>query len=94
MTDEQEVERGRLAESVLANSVYAESYALIEAEFMAAWRASRDPADREDIHRALLMLDKARNVLETAMRTGKVAMAEIQRKRSLAERLSARVRGE
>lgn len=92
MTDEQAAERGRLAEDVLTNSVYVESYGLIEAEFMAMWRASRDPSEREDIHRALVMLDKARNVLETAMREGKIAAAEIQRKKSLAQRAMARIR--
>jgi hypothetical protein len=92
MTDEQAAERGRLAEDVLNNSVYTSSYALIESEFMALWRASRDKDEREDIHRALVMLDKARNVLETAMREGKIAAAEIQRKQSLAQRIAGRVR--
>lgn len=92
MTDEQQAERGRLAEDVLNNRVYAESYALIETEFMALWRASRDRDEREDIHRALVMLDKARNVLETAMREGKIAKAEIQRKQSLAQRTLGRLR--
>lgn len=92
MTDEQAVERGRLAEDVLNNRVYAESYGLIEAEFVAMWRASRDKDEREDIHRALVMLDKARNVLETAMREGKIAAKEIQRKQSLAQRTLERIR--
>ena len=90
MTDEQIAERGRLAEDVLNNSIYAESYALIEQEMMARWRASRDKDEREDIHRALLMMDKARNVLETAMREGRIALDKIQGRQTLAQRVLRR----
>lgn len=90
MTEQQIAERGRMADDVLNNPVYAESYALIEREFMALWRASRDKDEREDIHRALLMLDKARNVLETAMREGKVAVSELQHKQTMVQRLARR----
>jgi DNA-binding MurR/RpiR family transcriptional regulator len=87
MTDEQEAIRGRLAQDVLENPVYAESYGAIEQEIMAKWRDSRDPVEREELHRLLKMLAKARNVLESTMRTGQLAAAELERKRTLADRL-------
>jgi hypothetical protein len=85
---EKDVDRARLAGEVLNNPVYAESYAQIEQEFTKLWRDSRDKDEREDIHRALLMLGKARTILEATMRSGQVAAKELERKRSLAERLT------
>ena len=91
MSDEQEAIRGRLAQDVLDNPVYAESYGMIEQEIMAKWRDSRDALEREELHRLLKMLSKARNVIESAMRTGQLAAAELERKRTLADRLFRRV---
>lgn len=91
MSLESDSERGRLAADVLNNAVYAESYTLIEQELTRLWRESRDPVEREELHRLLRMLDKARNVLETTMRSGKLASADLARKRTLAERIGARL---
>jgi hypothetical protein len=85
---EKDVDRARLAGEVLNNPVYAESYAQIEQEFTRLWRDSRDKDEREDIHRALLMLGKARTILEATMRSGQVAAKELERKRSLSERMT------
>ena len=90
MSLEREAERGRQAQAVIDNPVYAESYGLIEQEITRKWRDSRDASEREELHRLLKMLDKARTVLESTMRSGRVAEAEIQRKRSLAERVGLR----
>lgn len=90
MSLEKDVERGRLADAVLQNPVYVESYGLIEQEITRKWRESRDAAEREQLHQLLRMLDKARTVLESAMRSGKVAAKELERKRSLAERMTGR----
>lgn len=91
MSLEKDIDRARMAGEVLSNPVYAESYAQIEQEFTRKWRDSRDKDEREDIHRALLMLDKARTILEATMRSGQVAAKELERKRSLAERLTGRL---
>jgi hypothetical protein len=92
LSDEKEVERGRLAEDILANPVYQDSFAMIEQEITRKWRESRDKDEREHLHLALRMLDKSRQVLEATMRTGKVALSELQRKRTLGERLTGRLR--
>lgn len=88
MTDQQEAERGRWAQAVLDNPVYAESYGLIEAEIARVWRASRDPDEREQLHLLLRMLDKAKNVLESTMRTGQLAEDAIKRKQTQAEKMA------
>lgn len=90
MSDYDEAQRGQLAQQVLDNPVYAQSYGLIESELVRKWKESRDPVEREQLHQLLRMLEKARNVIESTMRSGKVAAAEIERKRSLLDRLTKR----
>ena len=91
MSDFDEAQRGQLAQAVLGTSVYADSYAQIESAMARLWRDSRDPKEREEIHQKLLMLDKVKGLIESVMRTGKLAEAEIKRKQSLAERVLRRV---
>ena len=91
MSDYNDAQRGQLAQSVLDNSVYADSYKQIEDSLTRVWRDSRDVKEREEVHQLLRMLDKTRNILESVMRTGKLAEAEIKRKQSLADRVLRRV---
>lgn len=92
MSLESELERGRLAEAVLTNEVYTDAYTQIEQEITRKWRESRDKDEREQLHQLLRMLEKARTVLEATMRSGKVAAETLQRKRSLSERMTGRLR--
>lgn len=87
---EREVDRGRLAEDVLNNPVYAEAHDLIAQGITEQWRHSRDAAEREQLHQLLRMLDKTRTLLEATMREGKVARSELQRKQTFAERIGLR----
>lgn len=91
-TDYRDAERGQQARLVLDNPVYAESYGLIESELTRKWRESRDASEREQIHMLLRMLDKVKNVMESTMRRGEIAAAEIVRKKSLVERASGVLR--
>ena len=88
----QDAERGRQAQEVLGNAVYVESYDLIQKEIFNAWQASRDQTEREQLHQLLRMLDKARTVLESTMRSGQIAADQLQQKRSLAERVGLKYR--
>ncbi len=90
MSLENDAERGRLADAVLQNRVYVESYVLIEQGIYAKWAESRDKEEREQLHKLLQMLSKARTLLETTMRSGKVAAEELNRRRTLAERVGLR----
>ncbi len=92
MSLELDVDRGRQAQEVLDNAVYAESYTLIEQEIYKAWQNSREQADREQLHQLLRMLEKAKLVLESTMRSGKIAADQLLQKRNLAERTLARLR--
>ena len=90
MSDVIEAERGRQAQAVLDNPVYAEGYAQIEQELMHKWRDSRDAHEREQLHRLLMALTLIRSRLEATMRTGKVALDKITQRQTLAERIGLR----
>ena len=83
LTDE--AERGRMAQAVLDNPVYAEAYGLLEKGITDRWRDSRDAADREELHRQLMALLLLKSQIESVMRSGKVASAELGRKQTKAE---------
>ena len=87
MTDEQDVKRGRLAEDVLANEAYTDSHDQIEQEIYRKWQESRNPDDREQLHRLLMALRLVKSALESTMRSGKLAAAELERKANLAQRV-------
>jgi hypothetical protein len=93
MSDEADAIRGKRAQEVLDNEVYADSYALLEREVIAKWRDSRSSEDREQLHQFLMMLGKVQNALETVMRTGQVAQADLDRKRTKAEQIGAVLNG-
>ncbi len=87
MSDEEEVRRGELAQQVLENEVYIDSFGLIEQEVFKKWQDSRDKEEREQLHQFLLALRKSRQVLEQTLRTGKVALDKLKRDRGLIGRL-------
>lgn len=82
-----EVQRGRLAQEVIDNPIYAEAHAAIEQEIIRQWREARNPEDREQLHQLLLMHARAKTALESVMRSGQVAEAELSRKVSRAEQI-------
>lgn len=91
MSDQRDVERGRQAQEVLDNPIYAEAYAAIEGEVIRQWREARNQQDREQLHQLLLMHERAKTAIESVMRTGEIAAAELQRKASKAERMTGHI---
>ena len=87
MSLQNEAQRGEMARQVLENEVYAEAYALLESEITRAWRESRDQAEREELHRALRSLSKVRTVLESTMKSGKVALDKLQQEKNRVQRI-------
>jgi len=79
--------RGDLARQVLENEVYAEAYGLIEQEITKAWRESKNPAEREELHRALRSLNKVQNLMQSTMDSGKVATRTLLDERSKLQRI-------
>jgi len=91
MSLEYEAERGRLAQEVIDNPVYADAFRQIEQGLTQAWRESRDAAQREECHRLLKVLDKVQTALASTMRSGKVAEAELVSRATLAQRIGHRL---
>ena len=87
MSAEQDVQRGKDALAVLQNPAYIEAYTTLDAALVKAWRDSRDPQDREDLHRMLGLLSRLQGVMEGAVRNGQITEKEILRKRNFAERM-------
>lgn len=90
MSDERDAERGRQARDIVENEVYAESFAAVRAEIIAQWEVARSAGDREQLHMMLGLLGKTRTALESVMRSGEIAQAEIARKKTMAERIGLR----
>lgn len=92
MSLESEALRGRQAREVIDNPIYAEAWSALEAEIIRQWREARNAQDREQLHQLLLMHERAKTALESVMRTGEVAAAELARRLSRAEQIQAAVR--
>lgn len=88
MSLEAEALRGKQAQEVIDNPIYAEAWTALEQGIIEQWRAARNPADREQLHQLLLMHEQARTALESVMRTGELARAELARKLSRAEQMA------
>ena len=87
MSHEADIQRGKLAQEVLENPIYIEAHEAIEKETIRLWREARNPEDREQLHQLLLMHAKAKTALESVLRSGQVAEAELSRKLSRAEQI-------
>ena len=92
MSDQQDAERGQQAVAVLQNPAYLDAYAQLDGALVKLWRESRDPQDREDLHRMLGLLTRLQAIMEGAVRSGHLAEKEILRKRNLAERMGLAAR--
>lgn len=86
-TADDDIRRARSAQGVLESDAYREAYATVDAALVKLWRDSRDPADREDLHKMLGLLGRVQAVMEAALRNGEITEREILRKRTFAERL-------
>jgi hypothetical protein len=87
MTNEIDAQRGQQAQAVLDNPIYQDAYAKLEESLVGKWKESRSLDEREECHRFLVILQKVHAALDSTMRSGQLAQAEINRKRKLAEKL-------
>lgn len=88
MTDEERLHRGTRAKEVLENEEFQRAFEAIEQELTEAWKTSpqRDSTGREHLFLALTMLNKVQASLTSTMETGKLALLELQHKKSLADK--------
>lgn len=88
MTDELRLHRGTRAKEVLENEEFTAAFDAIELELTEAWKTSpqRDAEGREKLFQALTMLGKVKASLTQTMESGKLALLELQHKKTLAAR--------
>lgn len=60
------------------DGVFAQSMAAIEADYIARWRASKSPDEREDLHRKIVLMEDIRNALINVITTGKIDADETE----------------
>ena len=90
MNEAKDIERGALAESVLSNRVFLESFEALEAKITNEWKQSKCPNEREKLHLSLLLLRRLESHLKAILLNGEVAGRVVERKASLSERLGLR----
>ena len=91
MNLEDEDRRGLLAKEVLESPIYLEAYATIEEKLVNQLSLAETTAERgEHLRRLLVAHRKIRQYIEQVMVTGKMAEQELERQRSLADRILRR----
>ena len=86
---EERIHAGGRAREVLENEAFQAAFAEIEQELVKQWTESpaRDADGRERLWTYLQMLRKVRATLESTMQTGKLAKQELERRRTMKERM-------
>lgn len=90
MNEAKDIERGALAESVLSNRVFLESFDTLETKITNEWKQSQCPIEREKLHLSLLLMKRLESHLKSLVMNGEVAGRVVERKNKLAERLGLR----
>lgn len=90
MSEAKDIERGALADSVLNNRIFQESFAELEAKITTEWKQSKCPEEREKLHLSLLLMKRLESHLKSLVMNGEVAGKVVERRNSLAERLGLR----
>ncbi len=86
-----EERRGEEARAVLENGIYKESYQAIRERIMVQLELSDLPADkRQRLNDLLIASAMLRKYMENVLASGTMAAMEIERKRSLGERILRR----
>ena len=88
MTPEQAIYRANRAKEVIENEVYIEAFTAIDQELTEQWKSSpaRDQEGREKLWLMQRLLAKLKVSLDSTMDSGKLAVAELTHKQTLAER--------
>ncbi len=87
-TIEQRVYAGDRAAEILNNEVFQQVFTDYRTEITDQWQKSpaRDQEGREKLWLMLSMLNKLETMVKTTLDTGKLARAELDHKRTMAER--------
>jgi hypothetical protein len=90
MTDDEKAQRGQDAKAVMQNPAYLDAYHIIEQGLVSKWKDATTPDEREDCHRMLRVLAKFHSVLDSTMRSGRLAEDVLRKRQSFADKLLKR----
>jgi hypothetical protein len=91
MTLEDEDSRGIEARRVLESPIYVEAYATIEEKLINQMALAETTAERgEHLRRLLVAHRKIRQYIQQVMITGQMAEQELERKRSVSDKMMGR----
>ena len=88
-TIEERVYEANRAKEVLENPAFIQAFEDIRKELIETWEntPARDTQGRESIWAYLTLLKKVQTHLKTSLETGRLAVLEVEHKKTLAERL-------
>jgi len=90
MTPEQEIERARNARRVLDDAMYQEAYSAIRERIVGQLSlVELDAVKRQRLNDLLVSLSSVQKYMTNVMEGGKIAAQEIERTRTMGERLRA-----
>lgn len=92
MTEQEELERARLAREVLENPVFRETFERMEKEILAAWQVEKDEKSREWLWSMNRAAKRVESVLTEAMNSGKFREKQIQLAQTRIERAGKTLR--
>ena len=73
-----DLDRAQRAEVLLSDELLVAAFKAIEDKVMTSWRGSQNVEDREERHRQLHTLDAIKLALDHHVRTGKLAVADLE----------------
>jgi hypothetical protein len=92
MTPDEEIARGRNAARVLNDTTYLEAYATVRERIVAQLSQAETLGDKRDrLNSLLVALFTVQRYMEQVVMGGKMAAEQIERERTLAERVSDRL---
>lgn len=90
MTDQlqADITRGHRAEVLLQDSMLAEAFEKLRADYLSAWEATKynDTDGRERLWQAVQIVGKVKTHLQSVVNDGKLAKAEVDHLRTMGER--------
>lgn len=79
MTPDERKARAEKAKRILDDPMFSEAWGRLETDVLKAWKASRDPVERERLWHAQDVLDKLKNAFDSYVRDGKLAQRDIDK---------------
>lgn len=89
VSPEEELQRGRIAQSLLENEVYIEAIAAVRDGIISKWESCpiRDQEGQHELKLMLKLLNDLQANIKTAMDTGKLAKVQIEREKGMLRRV-------